>query len=707
MADNKSIFSKVLEWGNARLDQEITKAKTGLPPKKGEKFFYGKALPDDPYNRVVATGFKDQASRIRSERLFSMSVKNTVVSAIILTRQNQIAAFSNPSTSDSKKGWKIRLKNEHREIKDIKKELVLQGYGTAEELDPEDHVDYSKFGVDDKDIIDEHASNAYWKLDQKARQILYAKHQERINHITEFLHKCGSDADRPPEYRAWKFDSYLRAIVRDRLTYAMMSTEVVRSKTKTLAYFYPVDSGTIKYATKNLDQFKDQQHQLFSLDLLYPERYQKIKNREDFKLDPEKLQNDEYFWVQVVRGKVEQAFTQDELKVKMINPTTSIYNNGYGIPELELAFNVVSGHINAEFYNQSYFTQGFSSKGILWIKSAMPRRKLESVRQMWMHTLKGASNSFQTPIFAGVDEVKWIPLTQSHNDIGFESWIRYLIKLLCSIFQIDPHEIGMGFKDEGRGGGISGDNTKEKLAEAKDKGLRPLINDLQNYFNNFLMPDIDPRFELVFTGTDNAEDPLVMAQRMKVEVESFKTINEARAETGLSPLQGCDEIILNSHFMSWYREFSAKAVQEKDRDWHRQVAMMGLKNRMEDEMATHKAIDAQSSDKKTKLGGSGSTLNASPGKANSGHTEAAVKQVKQPSSVREKQKNQMKYAIEGDSKKMKNQNDPARMLGIEKKPDKKSPDMPITKALEIMLKDEEIKDKLTTLLLNMKDDDKT
>ena len=69
---------------------------------------------------------------------------------------------------------------------------------------------------------------------------------------------------------------------------------------------------------------------------------------------------------------------------------------------------------------------------------------------------------------------------------------------------------------------------KKSYAEAKDKGLRPLINDLQNYINNFLMSDIDPLFEFVFTGTDNSEDPLIMAQRMKVEVESFKTINEAR-----------------------------------------------------------------------------------------------------------------------------------------------------------------------------------
>jgi hypothetical protein len=227
---------------------------------------------------------------------------------------------------------------------------------------------------------------------------------------------------------------------------------------------------------------------------------------------------------------------------------------------------MVTGHLNAEYYNQAYFTQGFSAKGILHIKAALNRRKVESVRTQWHHMLKGARNSFQTPIFAGVEDVNWIPLTQNHNDIGFEGWMRYLITMIGCIYQIDPAEMGIHFKAEGGGGGLGNkDDTKEKTDNSKDRGLYPLLKHFQNYVNEQIVKPFDARFQVVFTAV-NGENSLQTLNRQKEEVKFKKTVNEIRAEDGLPPLPGMDDIILDAQYMAWYTQFSPKAIQKQKTD---------------------------------------------------------------------------------------------------------------------------------------------
>ena len=81
----------------------------------------------------------------------------------------------------------------------------------------------------------------------------------------------------------------------------------------------------------------------------------------------------------------------------------------------------------------------------------------------------------------------------------FNLWLNYLIKMICSIYQIDPSEIGYGMKDEG-GAGMSGDNTAEKLAQSKDKGFIPLMTFLSDYINTNIVDKLDPDYRLQWVG---------------------------------------------------------------------------------------------------------------------------------------------------------------------------------------------------------------
>lgn len=598
MSDNKdsrSIFSKMLDVGHAVLDAQFQKAKSSvLNSDLEDDFYYAKAITEDPSYAINASGWKEKPHRLQDGHLKQMSLKNSVVSAIIQTRQNQVSNYSKLVDSNQEVGWKLVLRDEEELLEKIKEELRSemtsedekkdsQAEEPQEEMekaegedeptpDTEEQFAASDPNADQKD--DDDVEKYDFELDRKAREKLEKMYKKDMVKAQKYLLNCGLDENRPYESRKWNLDTALRAMVRDSLTYDRYAVEIVPTNEGKPHHWFPVDGSTIKFASNRLKDYKEVAENFNSLDILYPERKAEgMEKQKVLDLKPELLDKDAYQYVQVIRGKIERAYTPDELKIGIRNYTTDIYNNGYGVSELELVVSLVTGHLNAEFYNQSYFTQGFSAKGLLHIKAAINRRKLETVRQQWQHMLRGARNSFQTPIFAGMEEVEWIPLTQNHQDIGFEGWMRYLIKMICAIYQIDPQEIGIGLKEEGGSGGLSGDNTKEKLRQSRDKGLFPLLRHLENFINENILKDFDDRFCIKFTGADE-ETEAETIERLERTSKFALTVNEVRKEMGLPPLPGMDEVILSPDYLQWYSAYSETAVEKQQKDMEQQQKML-------------------------------------------------------------------------------------------------------------------------------------
>jgi hypothetical protein len=557
--DKQSIFKKAIDAGGAWLDLQIRKAKSDVQSKatsdEDDVPFYGKSVTDDPTYAINSQGYKESPTRILTQHLKQMALKDSVIAAIIQTRQNQVSNHSKLVKSEQERGWMLELKDEASLLEKIKEEMKGASLEAPSEEEPKEEGQSQ-----DK----EEAYN--WDLERKAKAELAKRLAERRRKVETFILNAGELEERPFETKRWNLDSVLRAWVRDTLTYDFMATEIVPNQMGKPHHWYPVDGSTIKFSSPALRQYKMFPGSQTVSDLLYPEQQiQALEAKDALKLDDELLEAEKYKYVQVVKGRIERAYTEDEMKVGIRNITTDIYTNGYGIPELELLVSLVSSHLNTEYYNKSYFTQGFSAKGILHLKAPVPRRKLETIRQQWHHMIRGSRNSFQTPIFAGMDEIKWIPLTQNHSDLEFSNWLQYLTKMICAIYQIDPHEIGIGMKDEGKSG-MSGDNTQQKIDMSKDKGLYPLLRFIENYININIINSIDSDFCFKFTGIDS-EDKQASLLRQEKEVKFKKTVNEIRAEDGLPPLPGMNDVILDPTYMTWYAQFSdtgkAKAQQDQ------------------------------------------------------------------------------------------------------------------------------------------------
>lgn len=620
MADNKetpksNIFQKALAATDSWLDAQISKGKSSIKTEAEDEydFFYRKSVSKDQSYYIGSQGYQEKPHRLTFDHLKQMAYKDSVISAIIQTRQNQIANFSRCVHTKFEKGFRVVLKDEKmalekvmdmvregmsdEEILDVIKKKVETNDDTIDnvikafkakkekseilrkaeaEMDPESSVEEEGDIPDDQEEAQEKKDLEFWRIRRRAKQLLDKATRPRRKAIQDFLINCGKSKDRPFESRKWNFNSLNRAIIRDSLQFDQFGIEVVPDNKGEPHHFVPVDGATIRFASPELGKYKSFPTQS-NYDILYPEaELQALQEKDALELDPELLEAEKYKFVQVVRGKIERAFTDEELKLGMRNPTTDIYHNGYAISELELVVALVTSHLNTEYYNAAYFSQGFSAKGILHIKAPMNRRKLETIRQQWFHMLKGSRNSFQTPIFAGMDEVNWIPLTQNHSDIEFQGWLQYLIKMICGIYQIDPQEIGIGMKEEGsKGSGLSGDNTQEKIDLSKDKGLYPLLNFVENFYNVNIIDKLDDDFKMEFVGLKD-ESPKEALERQKKEAEFKKTVNEIREEDDLPPLPGMDTFIMSAVYQQWYQQYSPEAKKMQNEQQMNEMAAQVL-----------------------------------------------------------------------------------------------------------------------------------
>lgn len=163
------------------ISEELQKSIYSGKPRK-----HGKAYKFDPLALLDVLEFKDRPSSLSFDFLKRMANRDSVVSAIINTRLNQVSRFSYPSrTREDKIGYKVRRK------------------------DPKDNTGDNSEAVA----------------------------------LENFIFKCGSISDF--EVRD-DFASFLKKVARDRLVYDAVAVELVTNKVGELVSFYPVDAATVR-----------------------------------------------------------------------------------------------------------------------------------------------------------------------------------------------------------------------------------------------------------------------------------------------------------------------------------------------------------------------------------------------------------------------------------------------------------------------------
>lgn len=458
-----------------------------------------KAYFIDPLQFSANLGYKDKMFSLTYTTLRRMA-KTPIINSIIKTRKNQIADFAEPQADRYNTGFVIRKK--------------------------------AKMGIEQK-------------MDESDKKI--------ANAITDFIMNCGGQS-------SWTnddFDTFIRKIVEDSLTFDQMTFECVRNRRGKLEYFVATDAATFRIAESAFRTDYDNQffHRLGSG--IYAD--ENLKN-----LD--KAINGYYpQYVQVYQTAVVNEFYPWELCFGVRNPSTFINANGYGCSELEDLINVVTALLWGDEYNRRFFSQGSAPKGLLRIRGGMNEKVLQQFKQQWQAMISGVMQSWKTPVVEA--DVDWIDLQKNNRDMEYSSWMEYLIKLACAIYSIDPTEIGWDISRSGGNSGLFEGSQAERLQHSKDKGLYPILKFIQRKINKYIVEQINPDFEFVFMGLNGMTIEKELEMDIK-KIGSFATINEIREKWDMKPIEETGDIIENSVF---YQAFNSKKQQEMQAQQQQQM----------------------------------------------------------------------------------------------------------------------------------------
>lgn len=436
-----------------------------------------KAFFIDPLQFNANLGYKDKPYSLSYETLRRMA-KTPVINSIIKTRKNQVAAFAEPQEDKYSTGFVVRRKPKQ---------------GVAVEMSTQD------------------------------KKIAWA--------ITEFLMRGGNVG----QWDADDFDTFIRKITDDSLTYDQMTFEIIRNRRGGVESFVATDASTFRIADSYYDRDYDNPY--------FEKNGSSVWNdRKDF---GRKINGYYPTFVQVYQNTKVSDFYPWELCFAVRNPSTNIHSNGYGCSELEELINVVTSLLYGDEYNRRFFSQGSAPKGLLRVKGVNNEAALQQFKQQWQSMISGVMQAWKTPVVEA--DVDWIDLQKNNRDMEYSSWIEYLIKLACAIYNIDPIEIGWDIARGDRAGGLNEGSQAERLQHSKDKGLYPLLKFLQRKINKYIVEQINPDFEFVFMGLNG----MTISEELDLDIkkiQNFQTLNEIREKYDLKPLDEGD-VPLNSTFV--------------------------------------------------------------------------------------------------------------------------------------------------------------
>lgn len=305
--------------------------------------------------------------------------------------------------------------------------------------------------------------------------------KKKISKIVDFLEK-GGWTDKWDNVDS--LQEFVSKIMSDSLTLDQLAFEMVRNRMWELQKFRAVDASLIRF----LDSVDPRQREGF-------EQY-RFKGH---------LPRYCMVWDEMI---LHNPITKEpilyypwELGFGIRNKTSDVRRNGYGVSELETLVEIITWILWGLTYNGNFFKNGSQPKGFINIKNPnISNSTLQEFRQVWTQTMVGVNQSHRTPVINGID-LEWIDLQKlSNRDMEFNEWTKFLIIMACSVYRIDPSELGFNFKESQQ---IFGqDGQRERLKHSREKGLKPLLIFLQGVITKYIVSELDENYEFAFTGIE-------------------------------------------------------------------------------------------------------------------------------------------------------------------------------------------------------------
>lgn len=396
----------------------------------------------DEMQVAMAGDYYDPPSVLSPDVARRMVDQTPILSALIMTRQRQVARFCNLSEDDGL-GFAIR------------------------------HVD--------------------------PKHSLAPEEEASIRRLTGFFRHCGWEWS-PRKRKALGrdgFHAFMMKLTRDSMTLdrAPIEVEMKRDRSLGIDGLYAIDGATFRLCPPGQGYRGDRS----------------------------------IYALQVINGRIATAYDADSVIFEARNPRADVRFGDYGFSELDVLVQTVTGFLNAMTLNISGFQRNTIPKGILHLFGEYSDSDLASFKQYWGAMLRGAENAWVAPVMVSRDpqgKAQFEKLGVEFNEMYFGKWMTFLASIICAVFSMDPSEINFESFTNGTSS-LSGDDTAEKLAASKDKGLRPLLSYFEDLFSDYIVAEFGEKYCFRWVGLDPKDEAREWEARKMV-----LTVDELRARLG-------------------------------------------------------------------------------------------------------------------------------------------------------------------------------
>ena len=367
------------------------------------------------------------------------------------------------------------------------------------------------------------------------------KSQERAKELEQFIEHTGD-----PETSALRdsFTSVVYKIATDSLMFAQFGIEIVPDRSGRPAQFYPVDASTLRIA-------------------------QYAKPYESDNLDKQ------IRYVQVVDGQILTAYTHEQLIFAVRNPSTDVRMAGYGISELEKVQRACSAILDSWQYNVRAFTQGTNIRGIINVREPMGSEQFEDFREDFYRWARGVDNAHSTSVINSEQGFEYTDLSRSNRDLEYGEWTNFLIRIICSAYNMATDQIGFNYGNVGQDNALGQNSNEWKITQARERGLRPLLDHIFGTLTNRIIYPLDENFRIEYVGLDQMT-PEAAENYNTQRVRSTRTIDEIRAEADLAPMpDGTGNLILDP---TWLQNRSMQQMQQQQAEQAAQQQEFGAQD---------------------------------------------------------------------------------------------------------------------------------
>ncbi len=230
---------------------------------------------------------------------------------------------------------------------------------------------------------------------------------------------------------------------------------------------------------------------------------------------------------QVLHGLPAADFTTRELIYRPRNPRP---HKLYGYSPVEQIVMTVNIALRRQLHQLAYYTEGNVPEALIGTPESWTPPQIKEFQQYWDALLEGnlAQRRHAKFVPGGVAKT-FIPTRDAELKGAFDEW---LARIVCFAFSISPH----GFLAQ-----MNRATAETAQQAALSEGLAPIQNWVKQLIDHVLITEFAAP-DLEFSWRDEREiDPQQAASVAQIYVTNgIKTVNEARSDLGLDPVEGGD-----------------------------------------------------------------------------------------------------------------------------------------------------------------------